>query len=333
MKYKYITIVSVLLVAGCTSVFAGSSRKIGTAGAQELLLPIGSRGTAMGGAVIANSYGLESIFWNPSGLASLEGSEAMFSHQTYLADMDVNFGGVATTFESFGTVGVTAKVLSVGDIEETTDLQPDGTGNIYAPTLTVIGLTYAKNLTASVAFGATAMFINESIFQVNARGVAFDFGVTYRPNWNGVTLGIAIKNYGPSMRFSGSGFQRVQGEPVDRTVASNSASFELPSSVNLGMAYNFFNSEKNSASLSGNFRSNNFSEDLWQGGAEYSFSNRYFLRGGYNFSSANQYLYGLSLGAGLNFAVGEESTLSLEYAWNETEVFDDNQYFTLRVGF
>ena len=128
MKCKFVIILLVLLAIGLTSAYAGSDRRLGTAGAQELVIPIGSRGTAMGGAVVASAYGVESMFWNPAGLASLEGTEAMFSHLPYMADIDVNFAGVATKIEGFGTLGAGAKVVSIGNIKETTEQYPDGTG-------------------------------------------------------------------------------------------------------------------------------------------------------------------------------------------------------------
>lgn len=333
MKHRIALVALILLCLSVTAVFAGSERRIGTAGATELLIPIGSRGTAMAGSVVASTWGVEAIYWNPAGLATLEGTEAMFTHQPYLADIDVNFVGVGTTIEGFGSVAASAKIVSIGEIEETTEANPEGTGSVYEPTLAVIGLTYARILTANVQFGATAMLINERIFEVSATGVAFDFGVIYDPKWNGVTLGLAIKNYGPEMKFSGSGFERTFEEAGQRRVQSNAASFELPSSINIALAYNFLNMGRSSMTLAGNFRSNNFQEDFWQGGAEYSFNDNLFLRAGYNYSEQRDYLYGLALGAGLSYQVSEGFRLTAEYSWAETEVFDDNQFFTLKLGF
>jgi hypothetical protein len=67
MKLRLLIITMVLLAVGLTSAFAGNDKRVGTAGAQELRIPYGSRGTAMGGAVIANAEGIESMFWNPAG--------------------------------------------------------------------------------------------------------------------------------------------------------------------------------------------------------------------------------------------------------------------------
>lgn len=285
----------------------------------------------MGGTLLANAYGIEAVLYNPAGLATLDGSEAMFSHLPYFADIDVNFGGIATAIEGFGTLGVAAKVTSIGKMEETTDQYPDGTGRIFNPTLAVLGVTYAKQLTANVGVGVTGNFISESIFEAHASGMAFDVGFTYDPRWKGVKLGLVMKNYGPRMRFSGKGFERDLGD--NHAGSPNSASFDLPSYFALGVSYDAFSDDKNMAVFTGNWSSNAFSQDHWQGGAEYSYDNKYFLRAGYNYSQQTDYLYGFSLGGGLTFPLGADTKLTFDYAWTQTDTFDDNQYFTLRLGF
>ncbi len=333
MKHRTLALLMVLLVFASAPVFAGSEIKLGTAGGQELLIPIGSRGTALGGSVVANPSGLEAIYWNPAGLAALEGTEVMAMHMPYIADVDVNFGAIATSIEGFGTLGFSAKIVSIGKMEETTEDAPDGTGRIYEPTLSVVGLSYAKQLTANVALGVNGFWVSERIFEVSANGASFDFGVTFDPKWHGMQMGIAIKNYGPDMSFSGPGFDRSYEEAGRRRLAGHPSTFSLPSHMDIGLAYPLYNQERNSVMLSGNFRSNNFSEDHLQGGAEYAYDNKYFLRAGYNYSQQTDYIYGLSLGGGLTYSLGTDTKLTVEYAWTQTDTFDDNQYFTLRLGF
>jgi len=329
MKTKYIILALVLLAVSISPAWAGNALRMGTAGAAELLIPVGSRGTAMGGAVVADASGVEAIYWNPAGLAKTEGTEVMFTHQPYLVDVDVNFAGVGTYIEGFGVLGVSAKIVSVGDMEETTREHPEGTGRIFSPNLAVLGLTYAKTLTANVSFGATAMFIREDIFEVKANGMAFDVGFIYDPRWKGFSLGLAIKNYGPTMKFTGQGFQQIL---EDRPFSGESRPFELPSSINMGVAYNFLNEGPNMVTATGNFRSNNFSEDYYQGGVEYVYDGKYSLRAGYNYADQVKWIYGASLGAGLKFSLGN-TDLTVEYCWTETETFDANQYWTLKASF
>ena len=330
MKYKIMILLLVLLVLGLSSAYAGDENaKVGTAGALELTIPYGSRGVAMGGAVLSTVTGVESMYWNPAGMASTEGTEVMFTHLPYFADIDVNYVGLTSFVEGFGTIGLGAKIVTIGDMNETTEEFPDGTGRVFSPTLSVFNLSFAKVLNTNVQFGINAKFIHENVFDVSATGAAFDFGFIYNPQWNGLSLGIVIKNYGTEMQYSGIGFDR---EIDNRPLSGNSAKFELPSSINFGMGYNLHEDDLSIATFSGTFQSNNFSQDVWNGGLEYVYDNTYSLRGGYKYSDGSEFIYGASFGAGVKFNVGDMD-LSMEYTWTQTDVFDNNQYFTFKANF
>lgn len=320
---------TLVLALSISTAFAGNETRTGTAGAQELLIPYGSRGVSMGGAVLSTVSGVESMYWNPAGLASLEGTEAMFTHLPYIADIDMNYVGVATFIEGFGTIGAGAKIVSIGDMEETTEDYPDGTGRVFSPTLMVLNASFAKVMTANVSFGFSAMYIHEDVFEVKASGVAFDAGFIYNPRWNGLSLGVTVKNYGSEMQFSGIGFNRtIDSRPAEPI----GAKFDLPSSINFGMAYDFKADGPYVTTISGVFQSNNYSQDAFQFGGEFVYDERFSVRAGYTYSDVDDYIYGLSFGGGLTVPVGDMN-LSLEYTWSETDYFDNNQYFTLKANF
>jgi hypothetical protein len=342
MNKKIAIILTVSVLALASASMAGSDSRIGTAGAQELRIPIGSRGTALGGAIIADAVGTEAIFYNPAGVAMVEGTEVMFSHLQYFADIDLNYFAFTKSIQDFGSLGFSAKILSVGEIIKTTwdQSQPEGTGETFNPTLAVLGVTYSRILTDRVTFGITGDFIAESIDQASANGIAFDFGVNYDTKWNGLRIGIVAKNIGPEMHFSGSGFdynaQTSSGQSAgspDKTLTAQSASFELPSWIQFGAGMDFFKRDRNRGTAYGCFQSNNFSKDLWRGGVEYSYDEKYFLRAGYTLDDNQEdYLYGFTFGAGVMLKLGG-TDVTFEYSWNQTQYFDNNQYFTGKVNF
>ena len=96
--------VALLLTVTLTSVvFAGNKQKKGSAGAMELLIPVGSRITGMGGTGGAIVTGNEAIFWNPAGLAgSPAAAEATFSHLRWIADTAVEWFAVSAKFGQIG---------------------------------------------------------------------------------------------------------------------------------------------------------------------------------------------------------------------------------------
>jgi hypothetical protein len=320
---------------------AGSDLRMGTAGAQELRIPIGSRGTALGGAIGADAVGTDAIFYNPAGVALTDGTEAMFSNLQYFADMDLNYFAVCKAIEDFGSIAISAKILSVGDIVKTTWDQsgPEGTGEMFNPTLAVIGMTYARILTDRVTFGITGNFISESIDKANAKGFAIDFGINYNTKWKSLKLGIVAKNIGPEMQFSGPGFNydgsvaSQNPSSPDKTFSAQSSSFEMPSWIQFGASMDFHKVDNNRFTGFGCFESNNFSKDMWKAGLEYAYNERYFLRAGYMLDDMQiDYIFGLTLGAGAMFNLGG-TEVTFEYSWNETKYFNNTQYFTGKVHF
>ena len=332
-----------LLAGSVAPARAGSDERQGTSGAGELKIPVGPRSNALAGTTVADTYGAEAIYFNPAGLGNLTGTQAYFSHLGYIADMNVNYFAVVTKVGNFGSLGFSAKVLDVGDVIVTTEEAPDGTGEVMTPTFSVLGLTYARQFTDKVRFGATAQFVNEKVENATARGLAFDFGFQYDTGYNGLVFGFAMKNFGSSMEFTGSDFEFnvpiPDAEPgsSNRTVTTTAAPFEMPSYFQMGLAYNLLQREQNQFKVLGTFYSNNFTPDEFRGGAEYMYKEQFALRAGYGrrVSSADGDVYdGFSWGAGLNLNVGSSAKMRFDYANRMVkDFFDDTHEFAVGRSF
>ncbi|HVP57401.1 MAG TPA: hypothetical protein VMU02_04845, partial [bacterium] len=92
-----VLIAALILVLVAGAAYCQSS-KTGTAGAQELRIPVGPRGTSMAGAVVADATGSDALFWNPAGAAKTTGTNAFLAYKGYLADMTVSYFGVLSQF-------------------------------------------------------------------------------------------------------------------------------------------------------------------------------------------------------------------------------------------
>lgn len=345
LKFKTILLAAIgmVLILSVNSM-AGNKEKAGTAAAAELLIPIGARDLAMGGSTIATTSGIESIFWNPAGLAYSESNaNAMFSRLSYIADIDVNYIAVAGTFSNFGTVGFSIKSLDLGEIPITTEDFPDGTGATVSPTFFVIGAHYAKAISDRVGVGFTINFINEDLAQarLGASGFAFSAGVQYKnlANVSGLDFGVAVKNIGPQMGYSGSGLLRnARVDDATRSggfVTIQSGNDELPSTIELGLAYTISAGETSKLMVTGMFQNNNFSDDQTKLGAEYNFNNLFFARAGWDMApdaDDNAFIFGASFGVGFKVQVGGLD-LTADYGWRQSDLFDNQNAFSLKLGF
>lgn len=331
---------------------AGDRSRIGTSAAQELRIPIGSRGTALAGAILANVKGAEALQWNPSGLIfGAHKREAMFSYLDYIADMNMNYFAIATKVREDISIGVSARVFSVGDIIVTTEDSPEGTGEILDPTFSCVTFTYSQLLTDRVAFGTTIKYIHEGIKRETANGLAFDFGFQYKTALKGLTLGIAMRNFGPDLRFDGLDLERTvklqdaipsaDPQSTSRNFRTSLASAELPTSIEIGFSYDFYEDAMGKAAFSATFRNNNLATDEYQAGLEYSMKQMLQLRGGYVVSPvgdalpngfSKEYILGPTFGFGLNVPMGN-TAFQVDYAYGKTEFFQDNHWLTVGLGF
>ncbi|MBI3364156.1 MAG: PorV/PorQ family protein [Ignavibacteriae bacterium] len=348
---RIFTIAAVIFLLSTSFIFAGSSNKTGTNAAPELLIPVGARDIAMGGASIATTSGIDAIYWNPAGLARAQFStSAMFSHMSYVADIPVNYFAVSTTFSGFGTLGFSLKSLGIGDILVTTEDHPDGTGEIISPTYVTLGVTYSRQLADNIGIGITTNLITERIDRVNATGIAFNAGVQYANlgNFNGLNIGVAVKNIGPQMQFDGTGLLRQGevGEARQGYYKIQAGSFELPSTIEIGVSYTRSLSDDNAITLVSLFENNNFKVDEYKIGGEYSFRNMFFVRGGWNFAESTTddnltttsgvdkttYLFGGTAGVGVRQNVGDLD-ITLDYAYRGVKFLDGNHIISIKLGF
>jgi hypothetical protein len=346
-----------LLIALSGTAQAGSDERKGTGGALEMRIPVGPRGTALGGSVVSSSEGIEALFWNPAGLAGMTGTQAMFSNTQYFAEMQVNYVGVATQVGGFGALGLSVKALNVGEILVTTEAAPEGTGDIIDPTFTVIGLTYAREFTDRVKFGGTVSFVNEAIRSVSASGIAFDFGVLYATGWRTLNLGLAMKNFGTTMQFDGDEFGSSQiissSDPsaAPRTLRATSSKFEMPSYFSLGAAYDLVDNSQYQLKALGAFQNNNFVGDNMSAGLEWVYRRQLALRASYmgsitstldaatgdesvEFDSGDDLYAGWALGASAGVKAGN-TNLDIDFSYRplKDEFFDDIYEIGVKLKF
>jgi len=330
-----------LIILNCAfviSIFAGDVSRKGTTGAEELLIPIGARGIATGGAFIANITGLESIFYNPAGLDVFPRTEAMFSYVNYFADINISYFAIGTSLGDIGSIAFDLKSFDFGDIPITTVQLPDGTGQFYSPTFLTVGFTYSKVLTDRISIGTNFKLVTENIQNVSATGFALDAGVQYRFTQS-LMLGVTVKNIGTNMQFSGQNLTTRTGIPgstpgsVDGTYEIVAETFQIPSFFELSLTYALNLNEQNNLLFASTFVANNALEDVVNFGLEYGFTNTFFIRGGYNLQLENSgdNIYGFTVGVDYNAG---DIDIIFDYAFRDVKEFpSSNHIFTVKLAF
>lgn len=328
---KLIVIFAVLALASSAS---AELSRAGTAGAQFLKIGVGSRYQGMGEASVAVVSDVYAMYWNPAGLAEIESSEASFTNVNWFLDVDLNYVAFARRFEGIGVFGVSATVLSMGDQEITTFEQQSGTGEFYNASSYSVGLSYARQLTAKFAFGASIKYVGEKIDFVSSQGVAFDFGTLLYTGWRSLRLGMSISNMGTDLRFTGTnleiGYDPLDGQGANGDVAAElrTSEYDLPLSFRVGIAYDMPLSGRSAMTVSAEMKHPNDHDQQGALGAEFNYDKRYFLRGGYKLNFDEETV---ALGAGLKLPVSGDTRLHIDYSWQDFGRLESAQRFS--VGF
>ncbi len=339
--FAFMTFLLLLVLVGVHALYAGDPVRIGTAAGTQLLVPVGARDLGMGGADLATTQGLDAIYWNPAGLAKMNyRAAAQFSTMQIFNDVKVNYFAIGAGAGRFGSIGITLKTISFGDIPVTTNEDYDGiAGQTYSPTFFTLGLTYSRLLTESILVGVTGKLVSESVPRASASSLAFDIGLQYYNlgQIDGLNFGIVVKNIGTNMQYSGPGLLDRTVDNLGRVYFKDrpTISNQLPAAVELGISYKRAINEQNSLTVSGLFQNNNFENDCFKFGAEYVFNNLFFLRGGYLHNvntDSKDVLYTFTAGAGIYYKFGG-TNLMFDYAFRNSQYFDGNNLFSLTLGF
>lgn len=342
---KSIVGITVILSLLLGVVYAGDVDRVGTASGVQVQIPVGARNIAMGGADLGTAKSIEAIYWNPAGLSMMEGrTEAMFSNMSYIADIGVTYFAVGLNAGKLGNIAASVKNINFGEILQTSIDDPDGdAGTLFSPTFATVGLTWAKVLTNSINFGITTKIIYESIPRASASAVGFDLGLQYRNlvSVEGLCLGLAIKNLGTDMVYSGSALLtegRDLGSSYDDFRSIPIEESQLPSSIEISLS-KMMTFGGNSLLVSGNFVNNNVENDNVILGAEFKLMDMIFLRGGYRSVLAETgnndmgtSVFGMALGGGIQYQLGN-ANLRFDYSYRPTEYFQGNNVFSVAVGF
>lgn len=343
----YIALALLALVLTSTHAFAGGGNKEGTAAADQLLIPVGARGIALGSAYTAGLTGVEAIYFNPAGLSGMNhGVEVLFSQMNGLDNDGISYFVIGSNVEGFGHVAFSVKSFAFSDMLITDERQPDGTGATFSPTFLTLGLAYSRALTDRIRSGIAINLVSEELDRTTSSGLAFDVGVQYSglAGIDGLEMGVTLRHLGGNMDYDGPGLFRVVDEVgSDRTgqlLKIDAAGFQLPTSLEIGFAYHRSFDEMHDIMLVSSFENNNFVTDQYRIGAEYTFNKFLSLRGSYSITGNDRtdidgndaYMYGPAFGFGIQQWTGSVK-LYLDYAYRTRVTFSDQHVVALKVGF
>lgn len=232
-RFRAVLRAAALCVLGGAGGLANVVHAQSSTGALFLLLPTGGRSVGLGQAVVADTLGSESLWWNPAGLARLTATEVGVQGARNVGQV---YTGSAITWARpsarLGTIAVGVNLLDAGATPLTNN-QGVELGEIalrnwqlaasYATTVAKrldVGLTYKFLQTR---FDCSGLCSNVSVYRSSTSVV--DVGLRAQlPTRTAISLGAAVRNIGPRFQIN----DREQADPMPTAVQVGVTINEVP---------------------------------------------------------------------------------------------------------
>ncbi len=329
----------VLAIVVAVPMDADAQRKAGRNGAAFLKVSVGARATALGSAASSIVGDANQAFWNPAGtaLASDQTLDVSLSYNDWIGDIQHTAAAIAYNMDNVGTLTLGIQAFGVSDIPANREngytdpilqglVTDDGTSSTFDFQDIAVSLSLGRYIVDNFILGATVRVVNESIDGHSASAVGFDFGSIYKlgvANWQ---ISSRVSNLGSSLTYFN------QDNP-------------MPLVFTIGTSFYPVNREEARLMIAIDATKPQESQQLVYGGAELSFYDLLFLRGGYKFNysgtsdggnsrrdAIDTTVEGASLGGGIQYAVSGYN-VAIDYAFTQMDLLDPVHRFTLRFGF
>ena len=272
-------------------------KKVAQTGFQYLKIGVDARTSGMGNVGVTLAGDASNMFVNPAGIGYIESKSVFVGYTQWIADMNKQAAAFAMKVGNIGTFGISAASMSIGDIQ---GAMPADNALGYTDTglLDVaeyaLGLSYGKQITNKFTIGGTVKHCYQDLHDESKSVLGFDFGTIYEPGWNGVKVGMTVRN------FSGE-FEYIQETLTLPTVFSVGFS---------GDVLQFIGSQSEQYDWTLALEMNNprdYSERVHLG-TEFVINDLISIRGGYKFNYDEE---DLTFGAGFRF-----QGASIHYSYN-----------------
>jgi Uncharacterised protein family (UPF0164) len=316
--------------------------KTGTTAASFLEISVGAPAIGIGGAYVSLANDATALYWNPAGIATMTGADAVLSHTAWIADTKFDFAGLVLPLGGFGTLGFSLTSLTMADMAVTTVAMPDGTGEYFSASDLAAGISYARPLTDRFLIGFTAKFIQQSIWHESANAFAVDAGTLFRTDlFGGMIIGASLSNFGTPMTLAGSDtrqFIRIdptkQGSNDQIPADIEMDSWDLPLRFQIGFSTKVVDNDTYRWTVAFDAIHPNDNYESMNVGTELALRDFIFLRAGFQSLFLSDSEGGLSLGIGVSSSlISSSSIVKFDYAYRDYGRLEGVNSFSVAIRF
>lgn len=339
-KFALAVVFCLLVNPELSGQFTKHVSKVGTTAAAFLEIGVGARALGMGEAFVSVADDVTAVYWNPAGIAAIDRTQAAFFHSPWLADISFNHAAAVMVLSRADRLAIAVTNVNMNDMMVRTIQYPEGTGEEFGVDNLSLSLSYARRLTNSFSLGFSLKHIQEQIWHMSASSVAADIGIRFITADRGLKIGMSISNFGQGLRLTGRDAQLAVD--IDKEKAGNNDridahldtwSWPLPMVFRFGLSGSLIDSGLHRLILAVDAVHPNNNVEYVNVGAEYSFNRMVSVRIGHSTLFMDSAEQGLSLGAGLNYPLGNRMNLTVDYVSRAFGAFDTVPGFSVGLTF
>ncbi|RKY54911.1 MAG: hypothetical protein DRP96_13185 [Candidatus Neomarinimicrobiota bacterium] len=311
-------------------------KKRATSAAPFLEIGVGAKAQALGGAFTAVANDVSALYWNPAGITQIQSVSISAVYTEWLANTRHEYFGVVVPFGNALSWGINVTILDYVDEQPVRTIAlPEGTGEYWSASDLALSTTIAARITDRFSFGMSAKYIRMQIWNESASAAALDFGVLYKSQLKGLTLGTSISNFGTTMQLDGRDL--VRAYDADKQNYSNDQlnvmykmeSYPLPLLFRFGIAYKISINARNYLAISTDLNHPANNVESVNVGVEYCLMNMFYLRTGYESLYDNDSENGLTYGFGLETPLKNSFGLTFNYSFADWGLLKNVQRFSI----
>jgi|WetSurMetagenome_2_1015567.scaffolds.fasta_scaffold09073_3 hypothetical protein len=242
--HHWVNIPALCVLAVCLmtlNALAAENQKLAQSGFQFLSVVSDARAAALGEAMTSLRMGSASLFFNPAGMAEMDGVvDFTGSRNQWIADiMHTTFSvAVKPWHGDYGTFGASIQHVNYGDfygtrVNSASPLGYDDTG-IFSLTSFSVGLGYAKALSERFSVGGHVRWVRQDLgSSMTAQSIVthnagtdssyrtsdtafvdnklspfvFDFGTQFKTGFKSLVFGMSVRNFSGEVKYASESFE------------------------------------------------------------------------------------------------------------------------------
>lgn len=306
-------------------------QRAGTSIFSFLKIGVSARAVGMGEAVVALKQDAGSLYYNPAAIAQFDKRQFTATRIQWPADINYDFFALSSRISGQQYLGLTAGILHMEPMMETTEFRPHGTGNYFTFQDRFVGLTYGVRMTDRFSFGLTLKHVQEDLAGHSMNSTMIDMGTFYWTGFRSLRFSASLSHFGPQAKPEGTYEKRIidNNTGEETTIESEFELFSPPTVFRVGMAMELFSGAGQSLTTSYQLNHPVDNAENIVAGVEYLLFNTLALRTGYKWNNEEE---DVSFGAGVYLPLGSLS-LRADYAYTHFKNLTDPHRFSISLSF